>query len=80
MATKQLSLNIDSRLADRLTKLKLKTHVSKKALVEQGIRLLLEKYEQLGNYYDSGTVNEDFIRLAESQMTEYKATMKKLAE
>jgi len=80
MATKQLSLNIDSRLADKLTKLKLKTHVSKKALIEQGIRMLLEKYEQLGNYYNSGAVNEDFIRLADSGIAEYNATMKKLAE
>ena len=76
----QLNVSIEKKLADRLDVLKEKTKVSKKALVEQALQLLMEKHAQASQFYDAGYVSENFIKIAENIMNKYDVTMKKLAE
>jgi hypothetical protein len=77
---KQLNLTIDGNLADKLTSLKVQTSISKRALLEQAIKLLADKYDTMGLYHERGFVNENFLALSESAMDRYGKTMKKLAE
>ena len=76
----QLNVSVEKKLIDRLDALKEKTKVSKKALVEQALQLLSEKYDQANKYYDAGYVTDNFLKVADSVMDRYDATMKKLAE
>ena len=76
----QLNVSVEKKLIDRLDALKEKTKVSKKALVEQALQLLMKQYDQSSQFYDSGYVSENFMKIAENIMDEYDGTMKKLAE
>ena len=76
----QLNVSVEKKLIDRLDALKEKTKVSKKALVEQALQLLMTQYDQSSQFYDSGYVSENFMKIAENIMDEYDSTMKKLAE
>jgi len=76
----QLNVSVEKKLIDRLDALKEKTKVSKKALVEQALQLLMTQYDQSSKFYESGYVSENFMKIAENIMDEYDGTMKKLAE
>ena len=79
-ATQQLNAEIDAKLLDDLEDLKNKTKVSKKALVEQAIRLLLEQYRSLTAVYKNGIVDQQFMSMVGEVMKQYDPTMKKLAQ
>jgi len=76
----QLNVSVEKKLIDRLDALKEKTKVSKKALVEQALQLLMKQHEAFEHYYDGGAVSQNFIKLADSAMKEYGPALKKLAE
>ena len=78
--TEQLNAQIDSKLLNALDDLKDKTKVSKKALVEQAIRLLLEQHRSMSAVYKNGVVDANFITMIDQSMKPYDQTMKKLAE
>ena len=40
----------------------------------------MKQYDQSSQFYDSGYVSENFMKIAENIMNEYDGTMKKLAE
>ena len=79
-ATQQLNAEIDSKLLNELEELKNKTKVSKKALVEQAIRLLLEQYRSMTAVYKNGIVDQQFMMMVDTAMKQYDQTMKKLAK
>lgn len=76
----QLNVSVEKKLIDRLDALKEKTKVSKKALVEQALQLLMKQHESFEHYYDKGAVSQNFIKLADSAMQDYGSALKKLAE
>ena len=79
-ATQQLNAEIDAKLLNELEELKNKTKVSKKALVEQAIRLLLEQYRSITAVYKNGIVDQQFMMMVDTAMKQYDQTMKKLAK
>ena len=79
-ATQQLNAEIDAKLLNDLEELKNKTKVSKKALVEQAIRLLLEQYRSMTAVYKNGIVDQQFMSMVSEVMKQYDQTMKKLAQ
>ncbi len=79
-ATQQLNAEIDAKLLNELEELKNKTKVSKKALVEQAIRLLLEQYRSMTAVYKNGIVDQQFMMMVDTAMKQYDQTMKKLAK
>ena len=79
-ATQQLNAEIDAKLLNDLEELKNKTKVSKRALVEQSLRLLIEQYRTMSAVYKNGVVDNQFVMMVNETMRQYGQAMKKLAQ
>ena len=78
--TQQLNVEIDTNLLNDLEDLKKRTRVSKRALVEQAIRLLIEQYRSMASVYKNGVVDHQFVMMVNETMKQYGQVMKKLAQ
>ena len=78
--TQQLNVEIDAKLLSDLEDLKKRTKVSKRALVEQSLRLLIEQYRTMAAVYKNGVVDNQFVMMVNETMKQYGQAMKKLAQ
>ena len=77
--TQQLNVEIAAKLLNDLEDLKKRTKVSKRALVEQALRLLIEQYRTMAAVYKNGVVDNQFVMMVNETMKQYGQAMKKLA-
>ena len=78
--TQQLNVEIDAKLLNDLEDLKKRTKVSKRALVEQSLRLLIEQYRTMAAVYKNGVVDNHFVMMVNETMQQYGQAIKKLAQ
>jgi len=76
--TQQLNVEIDAKLLSDLEDVKQRTKVSKRALVEQAIRILVDQYRSMAAVYKNGVVDAQFIAMVDQTMRQYNQAMKKL--
>jgi hypothetical protein len=76
----QLNVENNTKMLNYLEDLKKRTKVSKRALVEQAVRLLIEQYRTMATVYKNGVVDNQFIMMVNETMKQYGQAMKKLAQ
>lgn len=77
--TQQLNVEIDAKLLGDLEDLKRRTKVSKRALVEQAIRMIVGQYQSMASVYKNGIVDNQFMMMVDQSVKQYGQALKKSA-
>ena len=75
--TQQLNVEIDAKLLGDLEDLKRRTKVSKRALVEQAIRMIVGQYQSMASVYKNGIVDNQFMMMVDQSVKQYGQALKK---